>query len=135
MGLWILLQNCHVAHSFMPTLELLFESISSGEIEVSRGFRMWLTSMPSNVFPHNILTKGIKMTYEPPRGLRNNLLRSYLRVEPAELEDCKKTKEWKTLLFSLSFFHAILLERRKYGPLGWNIPYAFTSADLDISKM
>ena len=75
------------------------------------------------------------MTYEPPRGLRNNLLRSYLRVEPAELEDCKKTKEWKTLLFSLSFFHAILLERRKYGPLGWNIPYAFTSADLDISKM
>ncbi len=117
----------------MPHLEVIYEHLA--HMELSKDFRLWLTSMPSSLFPHSLLLKGIKMTYEPPRGLRNNLLRSYVAIDPVEFEDCKKTKEWKALLFSLSFFHAILLERRKYGPLGWNVPYAFTSADLEISKL
>lgn len=92
--------------------------------------------MPCEYFPVSVLQKGIKLTNEPPTGLRANLARSYHNVINAkEFETVSPEKQapWKKLLFGLTFFHATIQERKKFGPLGWNISYDFGDSDLEIS--
>mmetsp|Transcript_39172 Transcript_39172/g.65698 ORF Transcript_39172/g.65698 Transcript_39172/m.65698 type:complete len:1242 (-) Transcript_39172:75-3800(-) len=133
-GTWVCLQNCHLAKSWMPGLEKVIHSLSEEEDSIHDNFRLWLTSMPCDYFPVPVLQKGIKLTNEPPKGLRANLLRSFANVvNPEKYENCTKKREWKKMLFGLCFFHATVQERCKFGPLGWNIMYGFNDSDLETS--
>merc|ERR1719262_1169489 len=75
------------------------------------------------------------MTNEPPKGLRANLKRSFMTMSDADLEDSAKAGPWKRLQFGLKFFHGIVQQRRKFGPLGWNIRYEFNDSDLETSTV
>lgn len=94
--LWVVLQNCHLAPSFMPTLDALIEEI---EEDVTSNFRIWLTSMPTDKFPVSILQNGVKCTNEPPKGLRNNIMGSYLGLDEETFEGCKNGPAFKKLIF------------------------------------
>lgn len=74
------------------------------------------------------------MTLEPPSGLKQNVLGTYEALNWKEVEECTKPEIVKPLLFGFCFFHAIVQDRRKFGPIGWNIAYAFTNEDLMVCR-
>jgi len=73
------------------------------------------------------------MTMEPPKGLKKNLEKTYNSLTDDRLNECKRSAEFKKLTFCYSFFHAVILDRRKFGPIGWNKHYPFTTEDLNTS--
>uniref|UniRef100_K3WBQ8 Dynein heavy chain C-terminal domain-containing protein n=1 Tax=Globisporangium ultimum (strain ATCC 200006 / CBS 805.95 / DAOM BR144) TaxID=431595 RepID=K3WBQ8_GLOUD len=127
-GDWVCLQNCHLAVSWLGRLEQILEQSQSEDIHPE--FRLWLTSMPSARFPVPILQNGIKITNEPPKGIRANLGRTFLDMKESDYEGCTKQREFKKLVFALAFYNAVCLERRKFGAVGWNIPYEWMNSDL-----
>jgi dynein heavy chain len=128
-GLWVVLQNCHLATSYMPVLERTCENFEN--MDLHQDFRLWLTSLPSPDFPVMVLQNGIKMTVEPPKGLKSNMTLAYLTLDSDWLAEC--SPECRKLVYGVCFFHAIILDRRRFGPLGWNIPYQFADTDREIS--
>jgi len=118
--------------SWLPTLERICEELNPDTCH--KDFRLWLTSEPSEHFPAFILQNGVKMTIEPPKGMRSSLIGSWFKIEEAWFEDIQPAMKpvFKKLLFGLTFLHATVRERRKFGPLGWNVKYVFSVPDMMI---
>lgn len=131
-GSWVLLCNCHLCVSWMPELESLCDGLHP-EL-AHRDFRLWLTSAPTTAFPESVLQNGVKMTNTPPPGIRANLLQTFTALEEHALDRCPMVQVHRRLVFGLCFFHAILIERRRFGPIGFNVNYRFTPEDLAVCR-
>ena len=44
-----------------------------------------------------------------------------------------RSREYQKLLYSLALFHAVILERKKFGAIGWNIQYEWMTSDFETS--
>jgi len=129
-GHWVMLQNIHLMPKFLIDLEKKLDAFAAEGSNPS--FRLFVSSDPSNAIPIGLLERSIKLTNEPPQGVKQNIKRAFTQFTKEEIED--KDTKIKTILFALCFFHTVMLERRKFGPKGWNMKYPFNAGDLRDSS-
>ncbi|XP_055849033.1 dynein beta chain, ciliary [Episyrphus balteatus] len=133
-GHWVILQNIHLVARWLPSLE---KKIEATLVNVHPDYRLFLSAEPAgdpayHILPQAILESAIKITNEPPTGMQANIHKALDNFSDETLEMCSKETEFKAILFSLCYFHAVVAERRKFGPQGWNRVYPFNVGDLTI---
>ncbi|NXI28879.1 DYH9 protein, partial [Sterrhoptilus dennistouni] len=134
-GHWVILQNIHLVAKWLSCLEKKLEQLSEGS---HRDFRVFISAEPvpcpeRHIIPQGILENSIKITSEAPTGMHANLHKALDNFSQDTLEMCSQEKEFRSILFALCYFHAVVAERRKFGAQGWNHPYPFSTGDLTIS--
>jgi dynein heavy chain len=130
-GHWVILNNVHLMPRWLVELEKMMDAFAAeGSHE---RFRVFLTSEPANSIPIGVLNRSIKLTNEPPTGLKANLKRAFCSFSQEYIDELE-TKQ-RSILFGLCHFHAILLERKKFGPKGFNMMYPFGIGDLRDSAV
>ncbi|XP_037633762.1 dynein heavy chain 10, axonemal [Sebastes umbrosus] len=126
-GQWLMLQNCHLLVKWLKDLEKSLERIT----KPNPNFRLWVTTNPIKDFPIGILQKSLKVVTEPPNGLKLNMRATYSKISHEALTACPHPA-FRSLVYVLAFFHAVVQERRKYGKIGWNVNYDFNESDFFV---
>ncbi|CAE7872071.1 Dnah5 [Symbiodinium sp. KB8] len=58
------------------------------------------------------------------------MLRSFTTLIDQRTLERVDLSQWRQLTFTLAFFHSLIQERKKFGSLGWCVPYDFNATDL-----
>lgn len=122
-GRWVMLKNVHLAPGWLMQLEKKLHSLQPHAC-----FRLFLTMEINPKVPVNLLRAGRIFVFEPPPGVKANMLRTFSSIPVARI--CKSPNERARLYFLLAWFHAIIQERLRYAPLGWSKKYEFGESDL-----
>jgi len=131
-GNWCFLSNCHLSVNLLPELEnMLDELIAEGNFQSS--FRIFMSASSTPGFPISLLQRSIKMATEPPRGIKPNFIRMYSNMNKS-FTKCEKDMEFRKACYGLVWFHAMMIERKKFKTLGFNTPYAFNDSDYQICE-
>ncbi|XP_073783095.1 cytoplasmic dynein 1 heavy chain 1 isoform X2 [Danio rerio] len=122
-GRWVMLENVHLAPGWLMQLEKKLHSM-----QPHASFRLFLTMEINPKVPVNLLRAGRIFVFEPPPGMKANMLRTFSSIPVARM--CKAPNERARLYFLLAWFHAVIQERLRYAPLGWSKKYEFGESDL-----
>lgn len=130
-GHWVVLNNVHLMPRWLIELEKKLDEFA---LEGSnKRFRLFLSSDAAPSIPIGLLNRCIKITNEPPAGLKANIKRAFASLNKESFEECDS--KMKSIIFGLCHFHAVMLERKQYGPMGYNMMYPFSVGDLRDSAV
>jgi dynein heavy chain 1, cytosolic len=122
-GRWVLLKNAHLAPQWLVQLEKKLHNLQAHNM-----FRIFLAMEIHPKIPSNLIRSGRCFVFEPPPGIKANLLRTISVLPTARMN--KAPAERSRLYFLLAWLHAIAQERLRYVPLGWSKQYEFNESDL-----
>ena len=130
-GEWLILSNLHLVVSFIPEIQKTLATIKPHE-----HFRLWLTTESDPQFPVVFLQESLKLTYEAPPGIKNNLVRTYTQWKETSTSGAPEGSGplLQQTYFVLSWLHAILQERRSFIPEAWLKFYEFSNSDIRSAK-
>jgi dynein heavy chain len=131
-GGWVFLQNVHLMQTWLPTLDEKLETLTP-----HKNFRVFISAEPPPLsymknIPEGLLQSCLCVANEPPSDLKANLTRAWATFSQERIDACSKTDAFKSCLFGLSFFHSVMLGRRRFGFQGWSRAYGFNMGDLNI---
>ncbi|CDJ57328.1 hypothetical protein EMWEY_00007760 [Eimeria maxima] len=136
-GTWVLCKNVHLSLKWLQDLET---NLHRGQAHTN--FRLFLTMEYNPKVPATLVRASCTFVFEPPLGIKASLYRSYAmlfgasasrgtssrsasQAQPVQAPAAARCR----LQFLLAFLHAIILERRRYAPVGWCKLYEFSEAD------
>ena len=133
-GGWVMLQNCHLMQSWVPTLERLLEVVQE---DAHEDFRCFVSAEPPPIatwknMPESLMQGSVKVANEAPADIKSNIARGWANFSHDRIEGCTKKSDFKACLFALCWFHSIVLGRRRFGQQGWSRKYSFNTGDLTI---
>ncbi|KAI3429649.1 hypothetical protein D9Q98_005734 [Chlorella vulgaris] len=146
-GGWVFLDNTHLMSGWIPTLERKLEAAAEG---AHRDFRCFFSAEPiagaphAAIMPESLLQTAIRVSNEPPSDIKSNMRRAWAAFSPYFFQRASsepKRRALRGIIFGLSFFHSLLLGRKKFGTgiggsaaggggLGYCRAYSFNQGDL-----
>ncbi|CEF67356.1 Dynein heavy chain domain and Dynein heavy chain, P-loop containing D4 domain and Dynein heavy chain, coiled coil stalk domain and P-loop containing nucleoside triphosphate hydrolase domain-containing protein [Strongyloides ratti] len=130
-GLWLCIKNIHLIPQFLIQLQKELAMIT----QRSSLFRLWITSECDESFPATLVQDSLKITFESPPGLDNNINRTYTGwIQGLSSNEYIFDTVKQQALFMISYIHGLLQERRTFIPQGWGNFYEFSNGDLRAGK-
>lgn len=129
-GNWIFLANCHLSIPLLPELESMIDALFKKEIH--QDFRLVLSANSHPNFSISLLQRSIKVSQEPPKGIKAKMLKIY--GSKNEFTAVEEDRYFRKAVYGLCWFHSILIERKKFKNLGWNVTYAFNDSDYAVCE-
>ncbi|XP_065079030.1 dynein axonemal heavy chain 2-like [Ochlerotatus camptorhynchus] len=133
---WLYVDECQKSKSWLSQFDHILQYLCT--VNPESKFRLWMhVNKEEKHFPVHILQNCLKYMCNPPAGIKYNMKSMLEQIGEEQFRKIEKSRfhlQHKKLMFTLAFFHSLLIERNKYQSLGWNKPYQFNIMDFKLSE-
>lgn len=120
----------HIGPSIYPNITRMLEQLEAYSVGLNPKFRLIMIMKPSNDFPSAISGRCFKATFEAPSGLKSKMMQLLRNNYNMIANEDTPTR---TVAYAVTLLHAIISDRSKFGPIGWNVPYQYTEMEYQCS--
>lgn len=124
--MWLVLQNAHLCVPVLAEIYNLLQNCETAHPE----FRLWLTTESTSAFPIALLQTSLKFrSKDQDPTIGGTIVQLYNEIGQ-QMYDSVSLPAWRQTMYSLAFFHSLIVARQKFGFAGWNMQYQFNNSEF-----